>query len=150
VSASLPWYAALVGQRGASADLERLVREFELVETRSGRTRFLENERRGISVVFDGKELGGIHHLSEEIEGCARFAGPLPLGLEFAYAREAVERVLGPCDHDTGPRSGNVWRYDRGACWVAISFSVRTGCIESITLESRASAAKLMREVDAL
>jgi hypothetical protein len=146
VSESLPWYAVLVGPRGASADLERLVREFELVETRSGRTRFLENERRGISAVFDGKKLGGIHHLSEEIEGCARFAGPLPLGLEFAYTREDVERVLGPCDH---ARSGKVWRYDRSACWVAISFSARTGCIESITLESRTSAAKIMREVDA-
>ena len=147
MSDHLPWYAALVGPDTPPAELDRLVREFELTETWSGRTRFLENERRGLSVVFDGPELGGIHHLSDEIDGCARFAGPLPLGLDFAFTRDDVERALGPCDHDTGPGAGNVWRYDRGPCWVAISFSPRSGRIESVTLESRASAAKLMQLV---
>ena len=147
MNAGLPWYAELLGQRQGAAGLERLVQEYGLVEERSGTTTFLENERRGISVVFAGDEVSGIHHLSDEIEGCTRFADPLPLGLAFSYTRDDVARMLGPPDHDTA-QAGGVWRYELGTCWVAVAFSRRTGRIESVTLESPTAAAKVIRAVD--
>jgi hypothetical protein len=140
----LSWCADLLGKEASTPELARVVAEFGLTEERSGSIVWFESVHSGLSISCRDGVIDTIQFLSSDVDGFTSFAGELPMGVAFDFSRDDVVARLGPPDHELGPRShGGILRYDVGSCWIALVLSSRGTGLESVALESRASAASV-------